>query len=440
MMWAACHSFSSQQRRKMVPGGRWALLACVAAGLLGMGPGAAASAAPDTVVTLSGDRLTGHIVSIGKEGVLRLTNSYLEREAGLRLGGLRQATLTGTAKETDPALVFLNNGDRIAGKLVAISSNEITIVSSVAGQLVIGRPFVQEIRIGPPRAEGPPRADFASGEFEPFKETGREGSGVFAAEYVQDKPTTVAFDCAEGNAPWSVSFFVADARSPRKSSMTLVWDGESFSFRSAMPQSSSSHGFGGRSDPVRNARMAYDPTNRSVSLWVNGQSLLRTTAGSAPVEGRYVVVECPGRMAIAKIEVLDGIVPPGAELEGTSRSSAQENCEAVVLTNGDRLSAQTFLLTNGLLTIKTEMADLPIPLDRLESVSFRKSGREAPPPPDPSAVQIRTPKSILTVEKIELNEKAATARSHLFKSTLNIDRAAIKSLRFSTDRPSATGG
>jgi hypothetical protein len=108
----------------------------------------------DSVTIQPGERITGRITGLGADGLLRITASYMERETVLRAAAIRGASFTPTAKEADPHLVLLTNGDRVAGTVSAVTATQVMIESSAAGKLTIDRAFVQSIRFRPVKSDG----------------------------------------------------------------------------------------------------------------------------------------------------------------------------------------------------------------------------------------------------------------------------------------------
>ena len=111
---------------------------------------------------------------------------------------------------------------------------------------------------------------------------------------------------------------------------------------------------------------------------------------------------------------------------------ADPKYETIVYQNGERMHAQSIELADGVFTVKTTFSDKPlsVPAEKVVSISIGKTGRETLPPPE-HPVQICLPKSLLTVELVELTARTAVARSP-YLGDIKIVRDTIQSLRFLT--------
>ena len=175
-------------------------------------------------------------------------------------------------------------------------------------------------------------------------------------------------------------------------------------------------------------RFAYDPATTDVKLWVNGQIVNESKApAAAPKQGKYVVFSSfRDNCDLKSFAVLEGVVAPAKVIE-----EADPNYETIFYQSGERnLHAKSTELADGVFTVKTTFSDKPlsVPAEKVVSISMGKAGRETLPPPE-HPVQICLPRSLLTVDLVELTAKTAVAKSP-YLGDIKIVRDVIQSVRF----------
>ncbi len=179
-------------------------------------------------------------------------------------------------------------------------------------------------------------------------------------------------------------------------------------------------------------RFAYDPAGSEAKVWINGQVVNETKGLAGPKQGRYIVFSTfRGNCDLKSFAVLEGVVAPGKVIE-----EADPKNETVFYQSGEHsLHAQSIELADGVFSVKTNFADKPlsIPAEKVVSVSTSQAERETAPPPE-HPVQICLPKSILTVDLVELTAKTAVARSP-YLGDIKIVRDTIQSMHFLTPAP-----
>ncbi len=165
------------------------------------------------------------------------------------------------------------------------------------------------------------------------------------------------------------------------------------------------------------------PTSGSGST---ASSINETKAPTAPKQGKYVVFSTyRDNSDLKSFSVLEGVAAPGKVREETD-----PNLETVFYQSGERMHAKSVELADGAFTVRTNFSDKPlsVPAEKVVSVSTSGAERETLTPPE-HPVQICLPKSLITVDLVELTDKTAVARSP-YLGDIKIVREAIQSLRF----------
>jgi hypothetical protein len=122
-------------------------------------------------------------------------------------------------------------------------------------------------------------------------------------------------------------------------------------------------------------------------------------------------------------------VTEGTGSAADAKSQKDANHEIVLLANEDCMTADAIALADGHLNVKSEVGDLLVPVERLGGVFFRTSARKQPAA-NPKAVCIKTARSTLTLESVELNDQALTGSGAFSAEPLRIERAALKAIAF----------
>jgi len=384
--------------------------------------------------------MSGRITSLGADGLLRMIVPGPERDRALPVAELQQANFTPTAKEEDPHLVLLTNGDRVAGTVASVTATQVIVESSAAGKLTIDRPSVRSIRFHPVKSRfGPIRADFESGKADPFHSVFGEPNRL-ALWHAQDKGITVQADFIETGFPYacSISLFAANPSDYPEMSVRVLWSGSDllicgsdapWSFESRLNRDMLCDMLG--NERLRTLRFSFDPAAQQGALQLNEG--LDIPVGSAiggfgrvdPGQvGRYIVIWYPGAMPLSQFQVIE--------------AEDSTNHEIILLGNRDHLAADNVTLTAGQLNVKTEAGEFSILLKNVGTVIFRASARKTPAA-NPQAVRVRTTRTTLTFDSVEFDHQALTGLAAQLGGQVRLERAALKSVVFTPAAQTTTG-
>ena len=196
---------------------------------------------------------------------------------------------------------------------------------------------------------------------------------------------------------------------------------------------------GGTRSPRSRAKLtvSYDPANGSIQTWLDNQKGNEFTAAAAPKEGSYVlfVMPTPTPLAIRRLRVLPGVVPPTAEADPASDEPR------VAMLDGDIVTAKGVTFADGRFLVKTDFGDMQPEMSRVAAVYLKRRGDPAkdapasPPPaaapgaPDASTIRVLTTDGVFTLRSCALTGDLLTGRSAIF-GAVSLKRNSVRLIRF----------
>ena len=410
-----------------------------------------------TIFGRSGDRLTGSVNSIAN-GMVRFSGPFFDQEVGIFTDAIRDIQFPAAGSvETGRDLVVLTNDDRLFGKIEGMTPADVAFDSASVGFLKISKRCIKQMWFQG-SVDALARTHFDSGQPGPLQiDRGgwqiaggalRISSSPFTATAPLDQSgaVTAVIEFARMGRDWSLSLFAdqpgrGDSEMPSRGGprggfgvegdaliLGLAQNGYSIVALKAADQQHPPIVTGLSAQPAdtQEVRFAYDPATSNVRLWVNGKLINETKAPTAPKQGKYVVFSTyRDNSDLKSFSVLEGVAAPGKVREETD-----PNLETVFYQSGERIHAKSVELADGAFTVRTNFSDKPlsVPAEKVVSVSTSGAERETLTPPE-HPVQICLPKSLITVDLVELTDKTAVARSP-YLGDIKIVREAIQSLRF----------
>jgi hypothetical protein len=415
----------------------------------------------DRVTTVPGDRLTGTVLGLGEDGWLRIRCPEFPTEVRVRASALDRVELPYASPPGTGARIALANGDFILGEVRSIGPERTVVVNDAFGELTFPMPLLSEVRIGA-AARSFLDTRFDAGEMDPWMvvrgkwavEKGRlvspvtapEGAAI-AAALPQDGPITFEADLeAMGEERICCDMILFAGQSGRPSVRTLVRDQpDGPSRRSVVVLNFQGNGEGtvgiGNWPPVGNEdwsgplhfalktapnvrlRLSYDPKDGTVRAWQDEQMLgpFRGHDEGRPKDGRYVVFVAFSPVAIKRLRVLPGVVPPGGE------PKAESGSVSITLTNGDTMTAQSVTFADGRFTIKTGYGETRTEPGQVASLQFAGQGDK--PVADEAAVRVVTSEGRLTLRSCTLTADRLAGQSEIY-GAVAIPRDRVRSIQF----------
>jgi hypothetical protein len=171
-------------------------------------------------------------------------------------------------------------------------------------------------------------------------------------------------------------------------------------------------------------RVCYNPKARKVTMWAGMRHLGEFEAPKGPQKGKYVLITCEdARQApIRRITVYSGVVPPGQESDVT----ANMDTDVLALANGDRFSATSVSVADGLVTATSATGQLQFPLKHLAQIVLRRQGRQLPRR-NSGDVTTRLSRGRLTLQLERLSDEYLIGTSD-YLGALSVRRAAVRQI------------
>jgi len=394
----------------------------------------------DVVKTLQSDLLTGKVLGIGTDGMLRLGGQQFCGEVAVLLRSLESVDLYWTLGESALDKVVLTNADHLLGEVTGVSAKAVVIESEVAGIVRIPRKMVTSISfaLGEGVLVG---SNFTNGRMKPWKVRGGKWSLADGKLICTSTGTTDAIH-AELDLRKAATF-VARVKSDRglRCGMVLFADtthgqygrnsvyaaiynneyhvGYSLNGRNTTAARRSA----GRTLKEATLRFAYDPATSKSRVWCDSTDLGEIDVPEKRERGRYVMFVCDYPSQVMYLQVLQGIVPPYEDL-----GAGEEEADLIEFTTKDQVSATDLTLADGKLIVKTALGELRPPVERLSQIVFRKKGRQTIPRAE-GDVRVYTTGSRLTLQLKELTDKHLLGTSSSW-GEVKLRRAAIKRIEF----------
>lgn len=397
----------------------------------------------EAVVTLtSGDKLTGKIVSIESGKRLQLKSPDYIGPVGVRLSALSQVRMKPRLKEKGEDSVRLTNGDRVRGKIVAITDGSVLIESSCAGSLRISRKVAESVSFS--GGEGLLiESAFENGQMAPWRKARGEwmvkdgklhsmthgNHCTIYAPLKQEEAVTVVLDfksAQRNNMYLDLILFASDKKNYYGRDSVLVrFHSHNYYVqycKDGGTRNVSSRNFGQRIQGGQ-FRLSYDPKTKKATVWMNKALLGEFDVPQGPDSGKYVMISSLYRGAISSARVLRGVTPPAG-----SGGKGKEKEHVLVLANKDRISAKDLTFADGQFAVQAPYGKLTMPAGNVRNVLFRSEGRERPRRRK-GDVWVETDGSRLTLQLTSLTDKLLVGKCD-YIGEVKVLRPALRGIRF----------
>jgi hypothetical protein len=372
--------------------------------------------APKSVVRFSNnDVLAGFPEAITPQRLI-WNSPLLERPAAFHLDKVLDLSLSPSPPEETAdhtATVTLTNGDSIRGQLASVTDDAIALDTWFAGRISFRRPMVSGVKIdhsagylysGPSGLDGwQQSAKIPAWTYQRSAFRATAEGGIARNDLLPDE-CSVSFDAAwKGDSiRLRVILFSDD---PTKDNPSSGYD---FSFMRGgiHARNCKTQGFLGsaqsqalmENDKVRIEIRASKKSNR-IAVFINGRITEvwnDPDAGQAPVgRGLHFISGSaqPLRISDIRVAAWDGVIEqmpeprPGfnrrfglAEIDEDEEPEPEEKPAAearMELANGDSLAGEVTSIENGIITVKTPLDDIRLPVSRLRSVLLKPAEMES---------------------------------------------------------------
>ncbi|MDK1031350.1 MAG: formylglycine-generating enzyme family protein, partial [Planctomycetia bacterium] len=344
----------------------------------------------DCLFLASGDRVSGHLVGIAPNGVVRLANPLFAKPFEVRIDSVQSIVPTREGKVTDgPDWVVLTSGESIHGLLGEINATHVVMQTRSMGALRIQRSVVAIIELRAPQ-EVLFETDFSDGTAGPWQQRGGEWEvrdGKFhclrrhswvSAGVDQRGPVTVEWTAVRqnrGHDSSGLSFFVADADAGHWGLESIYFrtfgdDIQVYEVRNNGPRPVMFKRF--RRFPTRATfRAAYDPESGRLRLWVNNIDMGEYRFDPPIRQGKYIHLYSGSPCIYESVRLLrgaPGIVDPIEPARDEDR---------FVMANRDKVSGTFVGYADDLVAMRTPYGTLKIKKSDVYRIILRRRGRKA---------------------------------------------------------------
>jgi hypothetical protein len=400
----------------------------------------------DSLLLTTGARMDCEIMTVGEDARMLLRAPFLDGEARVLLSHVQRIRLRSRSQEGGRDYVLMTNDDRLVGRATAITAQTVTVETEAMGTVEIPRNVVRSISSSR-ASESLVENDFRIDTLDPWRKLRGDWwveDGVLGCNDSSGPPYAITAQIAQ-DGPITLEVLV-DASEQRRFYVELILfssdTGSNFLGRNCLHIGFTSTGYwinvrennrqtrigGGGNHEVANARRgllraAYDPGNGKVYVWGNAALLGEHMAKNAPQAGKFVIIRCNLPHKIEYIRLSSGISPPAGVTD-----DAAEDTAAIVLANGDRFSAKTLTMTDGVVTAGIALAELPFQMETVRRIVFCKAGSELPRR-NRGDVRVHTHRSVITVklQRLTADELIGTAD---YLGPVRVRRDAIRSIDF----------
>ena len=396
----------------------------------------------DVVTLTSGDKLTGKVVSIeaGKRLTLKSPN-YLSPVA-VRLSALSRVRMKPGLKAKGDDVVRLTNGDRLRGKIVAITDGAVLLESNSAGAMRIARNVTESVSFS--GGDGALiESAFENGQMTPWQKS----RGTWIVKDGKLHSLTHGSHCTvfaplmqTGPVTMVVKFKSTQRYNMYLDMILFASDKQNYYGRDSILVRFHSHNYyiqyckdgGTRNVTNRNFgkriqggefRLSFDPTTKKAKVWMDKTLLGEFEVTEAPDSGKYVMISSLYAGEISSARVLRGVVPPAG-----AGGKSKEKEHVLVLANKDRISAKKLTLADDQFTVQAPYGKLTMPAGNVRNVLFRSEGRERPRRRK-GDVWVETEGSRFTVQLKSLTDKILVGKSD-YMGEVKVLRPALRGLRF----------
>jgi hypothetical protein len=187
-----------------------------------------------------------------------------------------------------------------------------------------------------------------------------------------------------------------------------------------------------------NIAFKVDKKKREFALYVNGQFKQKWKDNQADFAGKgnglLFTTRSANLIRVSNIHIQEW----NGSLPGQSKVAATNGKEDfVVFNNEDSITGKLISIKGGQMKFKTTFAELPIPLENVDTIHLSKGGIKTPPIPAGSMRVTLKGKGTLTLQIKEWKNGKITATSPIFGET-TLDANALRSVEFNLGKPRTT--
>jgi hypothetical protein len=407
----------------------------------------------DDTVYVRGDypAMRGSVVSVDGRGRLRLHTPFFATDALLLVSQINRVSLKHTMPEAGRLRVMFSNGDYIAGELLSIDADSVSL--KIVGDRVVKVPrgiviSISATEVGAALLD----SNFDAPSMLPWKPIASSGSwrsgggaliwtqsgvrsrgmqvNAVAAELEQREALTLEVDAVMmPSSSYHISFFATDKTvpTPRTCISVNLTRGEA---ALTVVHQRAIAALGSLKWSVRPGKKvkvlcSYEPETGRVRAWINARSICdKVIPGTILKEGKYIVVSTRGisPATFSSIRLHRGLVPPTARAD-----RADPGLDSLYTVQGNHITGKSLTVADGKLSVETATGSVTVDLASVLRIILSTEGRTTPEPGNAN-VTVLTPRSRLSLKLTSMDAQKLTGDSPVF-GQVELPRGVVKDLR-----------
>jgi len=418
---------------------------------------ATANAEPDRIQSITNVTMPCKILSIEPDGGVRFKTAWLKGESCADTKDLRRLMFGGAGGRGGKDTVSIVNGDVIEGTLKAMTTETVTIESSLMGVLEVPRGAVRRIECATV-SSGLAGKDFGDGKMGPWRAC--SGTWKVTDGYLHCTPLNSDYAIAmplEQKGSMTYEFKMAARSTNMRYQVFLYADSTgsggnpqsyikirfyrtNFDIR-LYDQARGSHSLGsfaqqaflgknpGSGVPSGTIRIACDVKKKSITVWINETQVASRQLPWAPKPGKFVILRNQYGERTEFVRIYKGVVPP----PNVDSGDADKDRHLVVLANGDCFRSPTLTLTEpeqgeseGNFLTNVAGTVVPVPKNRVTWL-IMPTQNHAPPRRCKGDARLRMGRSVVTLQVTSLKDGFLIGKS-AYLGALKIPRKAVQRL------------
>lgn len=379
---------------------------CLTAALATTGLHAEEAAGSGQAVFTNGDRLSGTPSAMTGEGLVWTADHLLHQPSTIKLDSLLEVRLQGTAPPKQgadhQALLKLTNGDTLSGELTALTDDYVTLNTWYSGELQVKRTMAADLEIirserslysGPNALtnwslSGEPQAwSLANGTL-----VSRTNGSVARKLDLPDK-CRISFDLAwRASLKFRFLMFSDEGDTSSPDNCYEIMFQRQFVY---MRKRWSTNNSGGTRNLGQNAHIRelanqekvrldiyFDRSEGTIAFYVDGRQA-QVWSDEDPKVGdfgswfHFVSEEYPLQVSNIRASAWVGDLPEN-DVPDEDEVPADVEGQVILLQNGDTVIGEVGAIQNGILNIKTEYGEVPVPVQRMRTLDLSSDEYEEP--------------------------------------------------------------
>jgi hypothetical protein len=402
-----------------------------------------------TLVLEEGQDIDCELIAL-EEGFVHFRADWLKEPGRALMEKLRRIEMMPMAREHGSERLILTNEDVLVGTIKKMSNEQITLESTILGEVQIPRAVVTEIiRLDSDTLllesnfayDGMGKWRPVEGNFEIRDEALLcRDAGAVSAQVEHKGSFTASYSVTSTHGRgWdnnALQVFRSRPRERTEDSLTISLDTYSITTYVVGRHGRMEEAFETRTPsavrraPKAKVHITYDAPKEMLTIWINGEQVGTGTVSVAEASGKYIALTMTDGLKLTDFRMVSGVEKPGE----AKTSQARAEAEVLEMQNGDRLSTESISLNGRELTATLPHGELELSLKHVSRIIFRTVDQERPRR-NAGDAHVVTARGRLTMVPSAITDQHLIGRSD-YMGTIQVDRRALRGLELHIYRSS----